>query len=576
MTMSNDIEEQTDRLCRAIASSDLRAVQECLDQEKTDVNHRHCTKRTPLQIACVASSPGTVQLLVNHGARITARTQDGNTALHLAAARGNTDIIRIILVKSDQNKEIAQQNGLWISDSPTPVQFGVENDGYNNQEASDSVPLVNVKVDDEKDLAPNGNYLDHQHNSGLDVVDPDDVSWETSMSPLHVAILHGHVDVVKRLASFGADVRMPIKQYERVSLFGASPSTRKPQGAVLCLGLAFFLDQPLAHKMARTLLQLGASPALADLYRTTPLHYVAAMKDTIPLEIFLETSREDTIRAMSQLSLTGKSMGVIGGSTTYSALTTAIFAGNPDSALEFLNAGANPMIEPVAVASTLNSAFPGRRAMFSTPKLHYENAKDFQLTPQPLTAAIKKEYPILALHVLDQGADPDTHKHWSHGGGLSVLDITRQKIWDMREFLSHSCTPEKDPRPPTLFPDHDADFLDGLKSGSYRFWATDLTLSRARQHFNGLYANYEAKANENVNVEGKDEKRRIIEDRLIEFELLEQELLSRKAKLFCELHPEDQDFRNKKKPAKSEQRRSYEPILFYDFDRKTGDQYISL
>lgn len=195
--MDNHMEEHTDSLCQAIASSDLHAVRGCLDQEKTDVNRRHCNTRTPLQIACEASSPEIVQSLIDHGAQITARMEDGQTALHLAAARGSVEIIRILCVKSDQNKEIARKSGLWTPVSPGPNQIRDDEHSHirDNQGVGDSVSLVNVKFGDEIDLAPAGNYLDDQPET-VDILDPDVVSWETFMSPLHVGILHGHVDAV--------------------------------------------------------------------------------------------------------------------------------------------------------------------------------------------------------------------------------------------------------------------------------------------------------------------------------------------------------------------------------------------
>lgn len=81
------------------------------------------------------------------------------------------------------------------------------------------------------------------------------------------------------------------------------------------------------------------------------------------------------------------------------------------------------------IVSILHSVFAGRRARLTSPARH------FQLTSQPLIAAVQREYPTLALELLNQGANPDTHKHWTWGGGLSVLDIIRQKMKDMCEFL---------------------------------------------------------------------------------------------------------------------------------------------
>jgi ankyrin repeat protein len=53
----------------------------------------------------MSSSPEIVRILIAHGARLVARLADGRTALHLAAARGNVEMVKMILDKSEQNEE---------------------------------------------------------------------------------------------------------------------------------------------------------------------------------------------------------------------------------------------------------------------------------------------------------------------------------------------------------------------------------------------------------------------------------------------------------------------------------------
>lgn len=392
--------------------------------------------------------------------------EDGQTALHLAAARGSVEIIRILCVKSDQNKEIARKSGLWTPVSPGPNQIRDDEHSHirDNQGVDDSVSLVNVKFGDEIDLAPAGNYLDDQPET-VDILDPDVVSWGTFMSPLHVGILHGHVDAVRELVSLGADVTKPIKKYRDHNPFQISPpSLRTPCGAVLPLVLALLLKKSLAHEMSRTLLQLGASPAEADLNRCTPLHYIAAMKDTVPLSVYLENNRDQTMRAINYLAIDDRLSQI-----TYSALTTAIATGNPEGALQFLGAGAKPVVEFDAVIATLDSVFPDRQSRFANSTRKCDNAWEFQSAPQPIVVAVQNEWPVVALHLLSQGADPNAHRHRVMDNGVSILDIVRQKMKDMREFLSNSCNSAKEIRSPTVLLDCDMAYLIGLEEGSYRF-----------------------------------------------------------------------------------------------------------
>jgi hypothetical protein len=95
----------TARLCQAIVDGDLEHVQDWCAQEGVDVNRRDYTGRTPLHLAVMASTPEIVQCLIDNGARLIARLVDGRTALHIAAARGDSTMIKALMKKSLQNEE---------------------------------------------------------------------------------------------------------------------------------------------------------------------------------------------------------------------------------------------------------------------------------------------------------------------------------------------------------------------------------------------------------------------------------------------------------------------------------------
>jgi hypothetical protein len=315
--------------------------------------------------------------------------------------------------------------------------------------------------------------------------------------------------------------------------------------------------------MAKTLLQLGAPIAEADLNYTTPLHYVAAMKDTIPLEIFFQADREQTLRTMDHLSL-GNRMSGFG---LYSPLSTAIRAGNLKPALELLDAGAKPIIEFDDYVSTIKSAYPGN----SSRNIYM----DFQSTTQPIMAALHKDYPAMVFNMLRKGADPSDHRHWGPHVGESVLDITRRKIREMQKYLSESQIPVES-EPPALLQSQDHEYLSDLPDGSYAAWATKLVLRRARQHFQEFHDNSKTKDKENPEPEGTSEKRQEIQGRLRNFEILEQRLLTRNAQLFSQIHPPTQGTGKIQQSAATEQQKPYEPILFIDGDQSKKDGYISL
>ena len=52
----------------------------------------------------MASTPAIVQCLIDHGARLIARLVDGRTALHIAASRGITIMVKALMDKSLENE----------------------------------------------------------------------------------------------------------------------------------------------------------------------------------------------------------------------------------------------------------------------------------------------------------------------------------------------------------------------------------------------------------------------------------------------------------------------------------------
>jgi ankyrin repeat protein len=95
----------TARLCQAIVDGDLEHVQDWCAQEGVDVNRRDYTGRTPLHLATMVSTPEIVQCLIDNGARMIARLVDGRTALHIAAARGNVQMVKSLMQRSLENQE---------------------------------------------------------------------------------------------------------------------------------------------------------------------------------------------------------------------------------------------------------------------------------------------------------------------------------------------------------------------------------------------------------------------------------------------------------------------------------------
>lgn len=522
----------TESLCHAIVNLDLKGVNDWLSQKDADPNTRDYTGRMPLHLASSISTPAIVQTLVDHGARITPRLVDGRTALHLAAERGSLEIVRILMAKSKENEIAAgqtpqlkqKQDDLAQDESgqTDPKQVESEDDMVDISDNESSSSGSFVKVNKDGDIEDS----DNDDQDGPDIYDVNAPAWDTSASPLHLAIVNGHVDVVEELvASFGADVLLPIKLLEH-GYHGT-----KPRGAILSLVLALALPSERARPMVEKLLQLEATPTQADLGHRTPVHYVAASRHAELLDVFTRLSPSATLKAINYVSCTNPSWWHINASTP---LMIAIDARNTDVALRTLENGA-----------TLSVDF-AKRAQWMVNKLQLNEPERMFAChcSQPIILAVLKDLPMLALEMVTRGCDPNTltkeghetrytpkktiHEYRLHMP-RTLLEVVRQKIQEIRDhFMEGNCKP---PRP---LPSDDI-CLEGLAMGSYKRWHAAHQLKDARLEYKQALRQYKATM-KHLNGD-KAEKQRIYKQKLELYEKLETVLLERGAKTFFELFP---------------------------------------
>jgi ankyrin repeat protein len=516
---------RTERLCQAIVANDVDSVKAFLAEEGANPDRRDYTGRTPLQLACMCSTPEVVQCLVDGGARMISRMADGKTALHLAAARGHAEIIRILLTKSNENEEeeAKKEEMLKMNDKSEPstaededVDMIDQSDAVSHTSAS-YVKVEAEKEDEEEDLTT---YDTLEEDDEPDIYDINVVAWDSRTAPLHLAILHGHTEAVKELVtSFGADILLPVKILNE--------HNRTPLAAILNLVLIHALPFEKAKEMSQTLLDLGASPAQADLKQKSPLYYLAHSDKFDILDIYMQHDEPAVKRAINHMAVLGTSW-----TPEYSsALMIALAAKNAPAASKLLGAGAQPEIN-IGEIVKLITASRGTNNFYDVEDAARSSVK------QPIFLAIENDLPLVAIDLLHRGANPNAViKGKYESKGRTLLDVMRQTLRTLREFLVerkyqsyyHSVATPLDPS--------DETYLSEFQSGSYKmFTAKDLLRNVRKLNRQTEEQAEKAKAIPD-DPPGLVEKKAFIAELVRDYEKLEFIMLQKDAKTWDELHP---------------------------------------
>jgi ankyrin repeat protein len=373
--------------------------------------------RTPLHLAVMSSSSAIVRILIDHGARLVARLADGRTALHLATARGNVEMVKMILEKSEANEEeeaqkedvrkkarmnaresknadlVLETKSTASHDEESDLEV-VENEEDESDEDDEGVRSTTtgsfVKVKEAEKKVEE--FVPEEEEDEPDVYDVNVLTWDTKCSPLHYAILGGHIDVVKELVqNHGADVLLPIKLL--------NDHDKSPRGAILTLILALNLSLEKSKAMIRTLLELGASSAQADTKQKTALHYISNARPEI-LETLVQFDEPSVKRAINHLAVSGSQWSP----SATSPLMSAISKKNSLAALKLLEAGAAAEIEFKDWLKSVEAQYDSVHSRNSN-----QNKSNFQRDiEQPIVLAVREELPDVVTQLLERGADPNT------------------------------------------------------------------------------------------------------------------------------------------------------------------------
>ncbi|KAJ5137394.1 hypothetical protein N7526_003627 [Penicillium atrosanguineum] len=442
-----------------------------------------------------------------------------------------------------------------------------------------SASCVKVEVNDNdnnESVEANGSIEDNDDTP--DVYDINVVAWDSLTTPLHLAILHGHVEAVKELvSSFGADVLMPVKI--------VNEQIKKPHAAILTLVLVPALPFDKAREMSQTLLELGGSPAQADLAQWTSLHYIAQSDYSELLDLYMEHDGPAVQRAINNLAAVDR--GWYRSSPTFcSALVSSIQARKHASAKKLLEMGTKLNFSCEDIMKVTKDQLPNYSFYGDDCETSYSRAK------RPILCAIECDMPLIALDLLNHGVDPNakilTLDHYE--SGWTALDGVRTQLTKLRNPLSQepsikpfgwgNCRPT-----PINFELDDKLYLKVFQEGTYKMFFAENQLKIAREsHRNSTEQDKSEKNPEKP--AGMSEKNDAISALIHNYEILEKRLLVKEAKTIEELGTDNADTskpsQTKPNPRNqiNEKSGTKKPFMFnFNFSRKditdvTHDGYL--
>ena len=547
----------TARLCQAIVDKDLEAVMDWFsggELETVDVNRRDHAGRTPLQLATMCSTPEIVQYLIDHDARIVARIYNGFTALHIAAFRGQTEMVKSLLERSEANQEVEEEKEEARRETRRTAAKGedakkiTEIDSDYDEDADDGEDITDS--DDElSDEMTEGSFVKLSEQNAMaegdnkdepDCFDVDVLAWDSPLSPLHLAIIAGRIAVVELLVQeYSADVLLPVKIL--------SEYDRSPESAILTLVLA--LEQPLseARKMIDGLLTNGATATQADLREVSALHHVVNSGKLVVLDAMKRRTRSEVLTKLVN-HVTVDKHGYYNKDCN-APILTAIRLRRPDLVEALISMGAKTDISLEDFATAYKTADEHGSKDPENVKKMFQKSVD-----QPITLAVRMEMPDLALRLLDAGADVNTVPKSAYlalegynwrGEKKSLLEMVQARIKSLQDSIKPAEPREKPEAPEALR--EDAQYLDYPKD-SYKYWFALHDLEQAKEAKSYQLKQYEDGVRDTDRslepAEGDEEKRAAVQNVIRDMEQVEQKLKAAGAKTFQELFPDapkDQD-----------------------------------
>ncbi|XP_071115623.1 ankyrin-1-like [Haliotis cracherodii] len=198
----------------ACRGGEVEMVKYILSHDMEDINSRGCKKRTPVMAAALHGHKEVVELLVVEGADVSLVSERGANILHLASQGGDVEVVKYIL---SQDMVGINSRG-WMKRTPVMV---AALHGHKEvvellvSEGAD-VSLVNIVGNNILHTACRAGDVEVvKYVLSQDMVRINSRGWK-KRTPVMVAALHGHKEVVELLVGEGADVSLVSERSENI------------------------------------------------------------------------------------------------------------------------------------------------------------------------------------------------------------------------------------------------------------------------------------------------------------------------------------------------------------------------
>ena len=387
-----------------------------------------------------------------------------------------------------------------------------------------------VKIKSEK-LDQGNTIPENEDLIGPDVYGVDVLAWDFPVSALHLAILGGHVDVFEILCFvYGADVLLPVKIL--------SSYNRAPRAAIMTMLLAQLTGFHQPETVTKSLLQLGASSAQADMHEISALHCTVHLNN---LEILKILSKYDEPAAGSVLNHTSL-QGHHYRSQLASPLLTAIHTQNVAAVNVLLSLGAQTSVEYEEYSKNLGHNSDGWSMMQpSNPSEHYQRMHK-TVVQQPVILAVERDLPAVVQELVRQHVGRNTltkqgqsvllepHNRM-YQAGTTLLDAIRERLVALRD----QATMDILGTPPEPLQSRDF-YIAGFEKRTYQYWSAETDIAVAEEIICKMQAEYEQKLRDQQESPGVKERLAASQELIKEFEIAERMVIERGGKTFGELH----------------------------------------